>query len=466
MHLKQPLLFIALIFAASSHTTAAKPNIVLVFIDDMGWSDLSCFGGDDAKTPHIDRMASEGIAFERFYVNSPICSPSRTAISTGQYPQRWGITSYLAYRKRNAQRKLANWLDPKAPMLARSLQTAGYATGHFGKWHMGGQRDVDDAPPITSYGFDAALTNFEGLGPKLLPLAYMGEKRGRQKIWQDAEKLGDGVRWVPREKVTGGFVDAALAFIDKAQADDKPFYINVWPDDVHTPMWPSPGRYDESIRKRYVAVLEEMDAQLAPLFKRIRGDAKLRDNTLVLICSDNGHQPNVGSSDPLRGCKTTLFEGGIRSPLIAWAPGLIAEDNTGERNRKSVFAAFDLVPTLLALTKTPGPEGVAYDGEALADVLLGRATTSRKAPLFFSRPPDRKNFEGLKNLPDLAVIDGRWKLLCDIDGSRLQLYDLDADIAERTNLADDQPEITARMKTQLLKWFDELPEPARAALKP
>ncbi len=103
-----------------------RPNIILVFIDDMGWGDFSCFGNKDAKTPNIDRMAAEGIAFEQFYVNSPICSPSRVAISTGQYPQRWNITSYLSNRGHNKQRGIANWLDPKAPMLARSLKTAGY----------------------------------------------------------------------------------------------------------------------------------------------------------------------------------------------------------------------------------------------------------------------------------------------------------------------------------------------------
>ena len=146
---------------------AAQPNIVLVFIDDMGWGDFSCFGNEAAKTPHIDRLAKEGVRFEQFYVNSPICSPSRTAISTGQYPQRWGITSFLAHREMNTRRGMAQWLDPKAPMLARSLKRAGYATGHFGKWHMGGQRDVAEAPAITEYGFDASLTNFEGMGPKI-----------------------------------------------------------------------------------------------------------------------------------------------------------------------------------------------------------------------------------------------------------------------------------------------------------
>jgi len=153
---------------AANAATAARPNVILVFIDDMGWSDFSCFGNREVKTAHIDQLAAEGIRFEQFYVNSPICSPSRTAISTGQYPQRWRITSYLNNRQNNDDRGMAQWLDPRAPMLARTLQRAGYATGHFGKWHLGGQRDVGDAPLISEYGFDASLTNFEGLGPRVL----------------------------------------------------------------------------------------------------------------------------------------------------------------------------------------------------------------------------------------------------------------------------------------------------------
>ena len=108
----------------------------------MGWGDFSCFGNDEVETENIDRLAGEGLRFEQFYVNSPICSPSRVAISTGQYPQRWRITSFLNNRRNNEERGMAQWLDPAAPTLARSLHGAGYATGHFGKWHMGGQRDV------------------------------------------------------------------------------------------------------------------------------------------------------------------------------------------------------------------------------------------------------------------------------------------------------------------------------------
>lgn len=177
--------------AAGGHATGQPPSIVVILVDDLGWGDGSCFGDTGARTPAIDRLATEGICFMQCYVNSPICSSSRVALSTGPYPQRWRIGSYLDARAVNAQRGIAQWLDPTAPMLARWLGRAGYRTGHFGKWHMGGQRDVDDAPPITAYGFDASLTNFEGMGPKLLPLTLaFGGKRGR--IWGDAEQLGGG----------------------------------------------------------------------------------------------------------------------------------------------------------------------------------------------------------------------------------------------------------------------------------
>jgi len=130
-----------------------QPNVITMFIDDMGWQDLSCFGGSDIRTENIDRLAENGIRFTNFYVNSPICSPSRTALTTGQYPARHRITSYLANRQKNKERGMAQWLDRSAPTLARMLEQRGYATGHFGKWHMGGQRDVGEAPLITEYGF-------------------------------------------------------------------------------------------------------------------------------------------------------------------------------------------------------------------------------------------------------------------------------------------------------------------------
>ena len=441
--------------------SAAKPNIILVFIDDMGWADFSCFGNTDAATPAIDRLAKEGIAFEQFYVNSPICSPSRVAVSTGQYPQRWKITSYLSNRRHNEQRGMAQWLDPKAPMLARSLRQAGYATGHFGKWHMGGQRDVAEAPPITDYGFDASLTNFEGIGAKLLPLTKTGDgKVGR--IWGNAVNLGEPVTWMQRSEITRGFIDAAIPFMKKALAANKPFYVNIWPDDVHSPFWPPAEEYNvaKSKGKRglYLAVLEAMDRQFDKLFTQIREDPQLRDNTLILVCSDNGCELGAGRAGPLKGYKTHLFEGGIRSPLVVWGPGLLAKDAVGTRNRASIFSAIDLVPSVLRLADAKAPANTTYDGEDVLDTLLGKSKIGRKAEIYFRRPPDRKNYYGFDQLPDLAVREGRWKFLCDYDGSRPQLYHVPDDPGEEKNLATVKPELVKELTAKVLAWNKTMPE--------
>lgn len=436
-----------------------RPNIVLVFIDDMGWGDFSCFGNDAVETQNIDRLAANGVRFEQFYVNSPICSPSRVAISTGQYPQRWRITSYLNNRRSNIERGMAQWLDLKAPMLARMLHDAGYATGHFGKWHMGGQRDVGEAPLITEYGFDASLTNFEGLGPRVLPLKDAYDGRPPQKHALGSDRLGRGpITWEDRSKVTVSFTTAALDFVKQAEARDRPFYINVWPDDVHSPFFPPKARRgDGTKRTLYHGVLDTMDEQLGVLFDFIRESETLRDNTLILICSDNGPEPGAGSAGELRGYKTMLFEGGVRSPLIAWGPGLIDADKAGSVNRTSVFAAIDLVPTLLALSGVAVPTDVHFDGEALPDVLLGNSRASRSRPLFFRRPPDRDRFYGVDDLPDLAVREGKWKLLCEYDGSDPLLFDLSSDPQEANNRAGEHPDEVRRLTKAVLAWHASMP---------
>lgn len=433
--------------------------MVLVLIDDMGWGDLSCFGGQDVVTENIDRLARAGRRFEQFYVNAPICSPSRTALSTGQYPQRWRIASFLDNRASNEERGMAQWLDPQAPMLARLLKEAGYATGHFGKWHMGGQRDVGEAPLIQEYGFDESLTNFEGLGPRILPLCDAEDGQPPRRYALGSDTLGHGpITWQDRAKVTQSYVAAAVNFIDKAEAAGKPFYVNVWPDDVHSPFFPPKGkRGDGKKRTLYANVLDAMDEQLGVLFDRIANSKTLRNNTLIVLCSDNGPEPGAGSAGPFRGNKGTLYEGGIRSPLIVWGPGLIAAGQAGTVDRTSFLAAIDLVPSLLEIAGVVPPERIAFDGQALAKVLLGRVESSRTAPLFFRRPPDRGGPAGKNHLPDLAVREGTWKLLCDYDGARPQLYDLKADPAEANNVARQHPDTVRRLSSAVTQWHQSLP---------
>ena len=454
-----PILSILVAFTLSS-AAADKPNIILVFIDDMGWEDFSCFGNKDIKTENIDRLAAEGLRFESFYVNSPICSPSRVAISTGQFPARWGITSYLAHREMNNDRGMAQWLDPEAPMLARFLKEDGYATGHFGKWHMGGQRDVGDAPFITEYGFDESLTNFEGLGPRVLALCYTpDDSKPPRKLFGEAEELPGPTTWIDRSEVTEAFVTAAIPFIKKAQENDTPFYVNLWPDDVHGPCYPPLDRWgDGSQRDKYLGVLKTMDEQLGVLFDTIRNDEELRENTLILMCSDNGPAQGAGSAGTYRGYKTHLYEGGIRSPLVVWGPGFIPEEKAGSVNTESTFSAVDLVASVLEFADIDLPEKVKLDGEALAGTMLGKSMDSRKASLFFRRPPDRNAFYGVDELPDLAVIDGKWKLLAEFDGSNPELYDLRADESETNNLAVQNPELVERLTKDLLAWDRAMPQ--------
>jgi arylsulfatase A-like enzyme len=461
------LLLVVLIIVSGSKRSAekpsvgsigfnSKPNIIMIFIDDMGWSDLSGFGNKDAETPNIDKLASEGISFDQFYVNAPICSPSRVAIATGTYPQRWKITSFLSSRKDNAQRGMANWLDTSAPMLARDLKEAGYATGHFGKWHMGGQRDVSEAPKITEYGFDESLTNFEGMGSKLLPLTKDATgKVGR--IWVDAEQLGGPYKWIQRSEITTGFIDAATNFIERSKIGAKPFYVNIWPDDVHSPFWPPFEDYGltkaDGKRALYLAVLKAMDKQFGKLFEYINNDKELRENTLIIFCSDNGPEEGAGRSGDLKGYKGHLYEGGIRSSLIIWGPGFMAKNVAGTRNKQNYFSAIDLKPSILTFAGVEKDVNIT-DGENLLPTLLGKNNKSRKSPIFWARPPDRKSFKDFdKTLPDLAMRESEFKLLCDFDGKRPELYNLNLDPRESKNLSQQYPNKVKQMSRRAIEWY-------------
>ena len=183
----------------------------------------------------------------------------------------------------------------------------------------------------------------------------------------------------------------------------------------------------------------------------------MKANTIVLVCSDNGPDVDAGSAGPFRGTKATLYEGGTRSPLVVWCPGLMNATRVGQLNESSVFSAMDLVTSLLSVAKVPLPSDVRLDGENLSAVLLGQSEESRKSPLFWRRPPDRKMAYGAGPLPDLSVRDGQWKLLCEYDGSKAELYDLMKDVGEKRNLAADQPEIVERLTKAVIAWHQSMP---------
>jgi arylsulfatase A-like enzyme len=443
---------------SAEESKGERPNIVVIFIDDMGYADPSCFGNPLIKTPNIDRLAAEGIKLNNFYVNSPICSASRVALTTGQYQGRWRIHSFLNSRAGNANRGMADYLDASAPTTAKKLKAAGYATAHFGKWHMGGGRDVDDAPLPQAYGFDESLVSFEGLGDRIISNAKGVER---------ARALGHGKvipceRWERMQIQT----DRTIEFIGRHR--DGPFYVRLFPNDVHDVHVPLPGSADkfksvsdDPFVRDFFAVLEEMDKQIGRVIATI-DELDLGENTLILFTSDNGPTdwpkkyktgPPAGFTGPYRGRKWSLFEGGIRMPFIARWTGTIP---AGMEDATSVVSAIDLSPTICRFAGVPVE--AELDGLDRGDVLLG--TASRRAkPVFWQYGHPHAILKGGKpehQSPTFAVRDGRWKFLINPDGSEAQLFDLEADEGETTNLLSRHSERATAMAARISERSDDI----------
>ena len=456
------LAVLALILSLAACSQPQSPNIVFIFIDDLGYGDLSVTGNEDVETVHIDLLAAEGIRFTQFYVGSPICSPSRVAVTTGQYPGRRLINSYLNNRRRNRERGMVDFLDPAAPAIARAFQQAGYATAHFGKWHMGGGRDVDDAPLPQAYGFDESLVSFEGLGDRVLPPGHLSET---------SEQLGRGeITHAPKYQLTKIYVDRSIDFIQRNK--DNPFYLHLWLNDVHDRHVPRDETLAEYARfsatpyvQAFYAVLDDMDRQIGRLIGEIN-QLGLAERTLIVLTSDNGPTawPRYskegfdppGSTAGFRGRKWSLYEGGIRMPLVARWKGRIP---AGRLDEETILAAIDLFPTFCALAGVPPPKA-DFDGEDMSTALLGRPR-QRSRPLFWEYGRDETYLKPAlpaDQSPNLSIRDGRWKLLVNADGTGAELYDLNASTDERTNVADAHPDVAQRLTDQLLNWRRSLPE--------
>jgi arylsulfatase A-like enzyme len=426
-------------------SAAERPNILIIFSDDMAYGDVSCYGGSLVPTPNIDRLAREGTRFTEFYVAAPICSPSRAGLITGMYPSRWQIRTYLQTRAGNRAAGQADYLDPQAPSLVRTLKQAGYTTAHIGKWHLGGGRDVTNAPLFAAYGYDEHVGTYESPEPDPNITAT-------DWIWSPQDKIK---RW----NRSAYFVDKTLDFVSRNR--EKPWFVNFWPDDVHTPWVPkeanarkkdSQNRSPEELR----LVLAEYDRQVGRLMQGLR-KLGAETNTLVIFSSDNGPSPDFsGNSRSLgmRGQKGTLYEGGVRMPFIVRWPG---HTPVGRIDRDTVINAIDLFPSLCQVAGAPLPQGVAFDGEDISSAFFGKKTV-RKAPMVWefgginpSRPSRRS--------PPYAIRDGKWKFLVKADGSGAELYDLETDRNETRNLADTHPQIAKRLQQTVLKWRETLPQP-------
>jgi arylsulfatase A-like enzyme len=462
MNVKQTLtLILAACLINGAVLAVERPNLVMIFIDDMGFADLSSFGNPAMQTPNMDRLAREGMRVTSFYVNSPICSPSRVALVTGCYPQRYRIHSFFNTRKSHRQRKMPDYLPAEAFTYAKLLQQNGYATAHFGKWHMGGGRDVGDAPLPQAYGYDESLVSFEGLGDRIL-----WSKTGNQKLsWTHGR--GE-ILDLPKHKTTETYVNRAIDFIERNK--DRPFLVNVFPNDVHDPHLPSEeqeARWRDAsgnpYEQKFFAVLDELDRQIGRVLDALDENG-LTDNTIVMLTSDNGptdwpryYKEGVnppGFTGPFFGRKWSLYEGGIRMPfLIRWPNHVPA----GATNHTTVMSAIDMLPSLAGLTGVGVPAEVELDGLDVSAALLGKGL-ERRRPLFWEygvygsiKPGKEEHIS-----PQLAMRDGDWKLLMNPDGSDLQLFNLKEDPSEQNNLAPAKPDRAEAMKQTLGDWWAEL----------
>jgi len=462
------------------------PNVIFILTDDQGWGDAHFAGHPYVKTPNLDKFASQSTWFKQFYVSSPVCSPSRTAFMTSHYPARHGIHYALGDHKGNEKRHLPDWLDTEVPTLTKLMKQAGYATAHFGKWHLGGGYIYDaskggavpenpGAPEPGAYGIDAYQT-ISANGPRL-------EDLGPRK---------DPYFWA---KSTSLIVDKTLDFI--RQNKDQPFYINMWTLLPHARLKPTPEQlkvYEnlaptsddpafgpwmqkylakakdlKSQMQTYCASLTDLDTQIGRLLDTLE-QMGLAENTIVFLSSDNGAEDyytmnaanaGVGNTGPLRARKRSLFEGGVRTFGLARWPGHIP---AGHVDETSVIAAVDFLPTICNLCKVPVPDTLNSDGEDVSDIWSGKSRP-RTRPLYwewlYEVFPSKKDNEP----PKLAVREGDWKLFVQHDGSSAQLYNIPQDESEEHDVAAMHPDLVKTLTGKALSWAGTLPPvPVRPAV--
>jgi arylsulfatase A-like enzyme len=319
------------------------------------------------------------------------------------------------------------------------LKAAGYATAHIGKWHLGGGRDVTDAPKFAAYGYEEGVGTYESPEPH-------PDITATNWIWSKQDKVK---RW----NRTAFFVDKTLDFLDRHR--DRPCFVNLWPDDVHTPWVPDEVSDQKDLPKNFRPVLAEFDRQIGRLMDGLKARG-LVENTLVIFASDNGALPtfNGGRSAGFRAGKLALYEGGIRMPFIVRWPGKVP---AGRVNDHAVIAAVDIFPTLCRIASAAVPSERQLDGIDVLTVWRGQDAPTR-GPLFWEYGRNDEFFKfGPDRSPSLAVRRGNWKLLTGPDGANPELYDLAADPAEKNNLAAAQPELTGALTRLVLDWRETWP---------
>lgn len=445
---------------------SGPPNVVLILADDLGWSDLGCYGADVHRTPHLDRLAAEGVRCTQAYAAAPVCTPSRAALLTGIHPARLHLT---VWREASVQRSTQADYEADRPLvtpqtafdlphaawtLAERLGRAGYLAFHVGKWHLG---DAGGFPE--THGFDLNLGGTHWGAPA----TYFHPFRG-------SERFQDGIRYVPGlglgqqgQYLTDRLTDEALRLID--EAGERPFFLNLWHYGVHTPL-EAPADAIADCRQRiaprhrhqnatYAAMVENLDRNVGRVLARLE-ERGLRRRTLVIFTSDNGGflgRPGgaaVTNNAPLRSGKGSLYEGGLRVPLlVSWPSRLpLACESSAP------LAGTDLVATILeavGLAEQELADPNPADGQSRWAQLVDPARPTTERDLFFHFPHYYST-----TTPASAVRAGDWKLLHYYEDGHRELYNLAVDPGEQHNLADEEAQRTADLAGRLDRWLGEV----------
>lgn len=465
-----------------AQNSAEPMNIIFILADDLGWSDVTLYGKTDFyETPNLERLASRGLTFTRAYAASPLCSPTRASILTGQTPARTGITAPTAHLGKvilkatlaeNAPAKnkavipeSVTRLDTTLPTLGKLIKSKGYSTAHFGKWHLG----HEPYSPL-QHGFDVDIPHWPGPGPAGSFVAP----------W----KFRDFKENYPKEHIEDRMADEAVKWL-RSQEKDQPFFMNYWQFSVHAPFDAKEGliKYygtkvdftDKQISPTYAAMVHSLDQAVGTILDEI-DRLGISQNTAIIFMSDNGGNMYNGivetlpngeqylttptNNRPLRGGKATVFEGGIRVPCIVVWPG-VTEPGT---RTNALIQSTDFYPTILNLLDIPLPENHPVDGIDITPVLNGEEIKRKGIITYFPHQPRVPDWLP----PSVAVHSGDWKLIRlfyqgENGAHDYLLYNLKWDIGETNNLADQYPrklkELDAIIEDHLLETKAVVPKP-------